>query len=73
MDSVFDEDVNNTLSIQPDHISGRGLSDNIVGLAAVVSLPFILDQLKIRLKSNLVLMGTARSLGPGNLEGIRFF
>ncbi len=73
MDSVFDEEVNNTLSIQPDHISGRGLSDNIVGLAAVVSLPFILDQLKIRLKSNLVLMGTARSLGPGNLEGIRFF
>ncbi len=73
MDSVFDEEVNNTLSIQPDHITGRGLSDNIVGLATLISLPFILDQLKIRLKSNLIIMGTARSLGPGNLEGIRFF
>ncbi len=73
MDSVFDEEVNNTISVQPESISGRGLSDNIVGLAAITSLPFILEQLKIRLKSNLILMGTARSLGPGDLEGIRFF
>ncbi len=73
MDSVFDEEVNNTISVQPEYISGRGLSDNIIGLAAITSLPFILDQLKIRLKSNLIFMGTARSLGQGNLEGIRFF
>ncbi len=73
MDSVFDEEVNNTISVQPEYISGRGLSDNIIGLAAITSLPFILDQLKIRLNSNLIFMGTARSLGQGNLEGIRFF
>ncbi len=73
MDSVFDEEINNTISVQPGYISGRGLSDNIIGLAAITSLPFILDQLKIRLNSNLVFMGTARSLGQGNLEGIRFF
>ncbi len=73
LDSVFEEEENNTLSIQPDYILGRGLSDNIVSLAAIISLPFILDQLKIQLKSNLVIMGTSRSLGPGDLEGIRFF
>ncbi len=73
MDSVFDEEVNNTISVQPEYISGRGLSDNIIGLAAITSLPFILDQLKMRLNSNLIFMGTARSLGQGNLEGIRFF
>ncbi len=73
MDSDFDEEVNNTIAIQPEYISGRGLSDNIIGLAAITSLPFILDQLKIRLKSNLIFMGTARSLGAGNLGGIRFF
>ena len=34
---------------------------------------FLLEQLGIRLESNLILMGSAQSLGRSNIEGIRFF
>jgi di/tripeptidase len=39
----------------------------------MTSLPVILEYLDIKLESNLVLMGSARSLGRGDIEGLRFF
>ena len=62
-----------TITVRENAVIGPGVADNGVGLAAIVSLPQILAELDIELESNLVLMGSSRSLGRGNIEGIRFF
>ncbi len=73
MDTVFEEAEDHTVLIQPGSVTGRGVGDNSMGVAAVASLPIILEQLGITLKSNVILMGSSRSLGRGDIEGIRFF
>ncbi len=73
MDTAFPESVDHTMTIQPGYLLGVGVGDDSLGLAAVASLPHILGALGITLDSNLILMGSARSLGKGNIEGIRFF
>lgn len=73
MDTVFPDTVDHTVTIQPDYVAGVGVGDDSLGLAVVGTLPVILERLNIRLESNLILMGSARSLGKGNIEGIRFF
>ncbi len=73
MDTVFPDTVDHTVLIQPGSVTGPGVGDNSIGVAAVASLPIILEQLGIQLKSNVILMGSARSLGRGDIEGVRFF
>ncbi len=73
LDSDYEEKIDHSISIQPNSVVGPGVADNALGLAVIASLPYILEKLKIELNSNLILMGSARSLGAGNLEGIRFF
>lgn len=73
MDTVFPEKVDHTVAIQPDIVTGPGVADNGVGLAALVTLPLILKKLNLQFNSNIILIGTSRSLGKGDLEGLRFF
>jgi len=73
LDTLFDETVDHTITVQPDRVLGPGVGDNAVGLSVLATLPLILDSLKIKLRSNLIFMGCARSLERGNLQGIRFF
>jgi len=73
LDSEYDEKIDHSISIQPNSVAGPGVADNALGLAVIASLPYILEKLNIELNLNLILMGSARSLGAGNLEGIRFF
>ena len=73
LDTNFDTSIDHTVSMEKDYVTGPGVGDNGLGLGAVVSLPAILDHLELRLKSNLVLMGSSRSLGRGDIEGLRFF
>ena len=73
MDTLFDEKTPHSCGIQPNYVTAPGISDNALGLAAVVSLPDILAALNIELESNLILLGSSRSLGRGNIEGLRFF
>ena len=72
-DTVHSQKVDHTITVEPNSISGAGVADNSLGLAVVASLPVILEKLDITLDKNLVLMGATRSLGRGNLEGLRFF
>ena len=72
-DTVFSDKVDHTIMIGADRATGPGVGDNSLGLAILASLPTILERLELRLKCNLLLMGTSRSLGRGNLEGLRFF
>lgn len=72
-DTVFSEKTDHTLEVQPDIITGAGVADNSLGLAVLATIPTILERLDIELQHNLILMGATRSLGRGNLEGLRFF
>lgn len=72
-DTVFDKRRDHTIQVTPDRVTGPGVADNSLGVACLATLPHILDNLALRLRNNLVLMGPTRSLGRGNLEGLRFF
>ena len=72
-DTLYSEKIDHTLTIQPNSVIGPGVGDNSLGVAVILTLPFILEQLNITLDSNLILLGASRSLGRGDLEGLRFF
>ncbi|HMP76613.1 MAG TPA: peptidase [Kiritimatiellia bacterium] len=72
-DSVFDESIDHAITVQPDSISGVGIAENALALAALATLPALLDHLKIKLRANLIFLAAGRSLGRGNLEGLRHF
>ena len=73
LDTPFDRSIDHTVSLSPNTIAGAGVGDDSVGLAALVSLPLLLRQLGLTLKSDLILMASVRSLGRGDIEGLRFF
>jgi tripeptide aminopeptidase len=73
LDKIWSKSENHTVKVSDHSFSGCGIADNSLGVALLASLPMILDALKIKLDSNLILLGTTRSLGPGNLGGMRFF
>ena len=62
-DSVFSADTPHVLNVGPDSITGPGIADNAIGLAAVVGLPRLLEHLGVRLKDDLLLLANVRSLG----------
>lgn len=72
-DTVHPIETDHTLSVHPDLVTGPGVADNSLGLAVLASLPDVLQVLDIKLKSNLILLGTTQSLGRGNIGGMRFF
>jgi len=72
-DTPFPTTADHTIRVEAQKVYGAGVADNSLGCAIIASLPNILDHLGIKLKNNLILMGATRSLGRGNLGGIRFF
>ncbi len=58
---------------QLTRVVGPGVADNSLGIAILASLPTLLERMDLRFASNIILMGASRSLGRGNLEGLRFF
>ncbi len=73
IDTIWDETVDHTVTATGEYLTAPGLADNSLGAGVVASLPFLLERLEVSLQSNLILLGTTRSLGEGNLEGLRFF
>ncbi|MEX1063573.1 MAG: M28 family peptidase, partial [Balneolaceae bacterium] len=72
-DTVFPFGVDHTMQVSTDVVTGPGVADNSLGSALLTSLPYILEKLGIRLRHNLVLLAGVKSLGRGDLQGIRFF
>lgn len=72
-DSVFSSEVRHEIQVGTNFMTGPGIADNALGLAAMISLPRILDELGIRLNDDLILAANVRSLGRANLEGARGF
>ncbi|WP_269523370.1 peptidase [Coraliomargarita parva] len=72
-DTVFSAKVDHAMSVGPNSIKGPGIGDNSLGLAAIVTLPEVIRRLGIQFDDNLIIMGCSKSLGHGNLGGMRFF
>jgi tripeptide aminopeptidase len=72
-DTIFSSKTDHTMQVSSDSITGPGVADNSLGLAALVTLPYLLEELEIELNNDLVLLAGVKSLGRGNLEGIIFF
>lgn len=72
-DTIFSRKTDHTVSVHSDSVVGPGVADNGLGLATMASLPTLLEMLGIRFRSDVILLGGVRSLGRGNLEGLRFF
>ncbi len=73
LDTIFPDTDDHTITLSAEEVTGTAVADNSLGIAAMASLPHLLRRLDIRLQSNLILMGAARTLGRGNLAGLRFF
>lgn len=73
LDTLYPETMDHSVRIDTRTIQGAGIADNSLGVAVLASLPTLLEKLNLRLKSNLIFMGASRSLGRGNLQGLRFF
>jgi acetylornithine deacetylase/succinyl-diaminopimelate desuccinylase-like protein len=72
-DRIWDPSIDHTISVSSDSLTGPGIADNALGVAALTILPFLLKSLNIGFNSNLVLLGASRSMGRGDLQGLRFF
>jgi tripeptide aminopeptidase len=73
IDTPFSASINHTLSVDATQVTGPGVADNSLGIAALATLPTLLEGTGLQFHSDLILMGTTRSLGHGNLGGLRFF
>lgn len=62
-----------TINIGPDEITGAGLADNTIGLAALAAIPEMLEKLKITPEANIILLAHTKSQNSHDLAGLRFF
>lgn len=72
-DTLVRDAKDQTIEARSDKLIGPFVGDNCIALAALTTLPMLLERLGIRLQSNVVLLATTRSLERGNLEGLRHF
>ncbi|WFB35013.1 peptidase dimerization domain-containing protein [Kiritimatiellota bacterium B12222] len=72
LDTVFDASSSHALSLGNERIQGIGIGDNSLGAAVLASLPYLIRTLDLKPHVNLWFLGVSRSLGRGNLGGIRF-
>ena len=72
-DCVFSPEVRHEIQVGSDSMTGPGIADNALGLAAMISLPRLLKELGIELRDNLILVANCKSLGRANLEGAHGF
>jgi len=73
VDKIWPERDDHTVSVGVGEMSGRGIADNALGVAVLASFPLVLEALGIELESDLILLGTTKSFGRGDLGGMRFF
>ena len=73
LDTIFPANQSHEVTVEADRVIGAGVGDNALGAAIVSLMPTVLEQLHIELESDLILLGSTRSLGRGNHAGIHFF
>jgi tripeptide aminopeptidase len=73
LDTVFPSTQSHQVQVEAERVLGPGVGDNALGAAVVSLMPAVLEHLGIELGSDLMLLGSTRSLGRGNQSGVRFF
>lgn len=73
IDNQPDMNVDNVLSITKDKVIGRGVPEDTMALATMITLPDIINRLKLKFESNIILLAYSRYHDRGDLEGIRYF
>jgi acetylornithine deacetylase/succinyl-diaminopimelate desuccinylase-like protein len=73
IDKIWPESEDHTVSVGVGSMKGKGIADNSLGVAVLATLPLLLERLGLEFESNLILLGTSRSFGRGDLGGLRFF
>lgn len=71
LDTFYNREIMYDYTIQKDAITGPGLLDNSLGVAVLLSMPYIFRHLGLTFESDVVLAGTIHSIGKGNLRGVR--
>ncbi len=72
-DTFVPSNVPYSMQVDKDVIVGPFVGDNSPALGVLATLPFIMEKLNIKLKSNVMIVAAANNLGSGNLSGIRYF
>jgi acetylornithine deacetylase/succinyl-diaminopimelate desuccinylase-like protein len=72
-DRVWNASIDHAITVSSRTLTGPGIADNALGVAALTTLPSLLNALDIQLDSNIILLGASRSMGRGDLAGLRFF
>lgn len=70
IDTVFPRDTALEVRRDPDKGYGPGLGDNSLGVAAVILVPLMIEELGLQLPTDLLLTGNVGEEGLGNLRGI---
>ncbi|MBN1590565.1 MAG: hypothetical protein JW888_13710 [Pirellulales bacterium] len=73
LDTIVPSQEAHEVRVEADRIIAPAVGDNALGAAIISLMPAVLEHLGIRLRSDLLLVGSTQSLGRGNHEGIRFF
>jgi tripeptide aminopeptidase len=60
-----------TIEIREDRVIGPFVGDNSIALAALATLPVLLDRLGLQLQNTLHFLAATRAVGRGNLAGLR--
>lgn len=73
MDNQFDENADQNVSISENKVFGVGVVEDNLALAALCTLPDILERSGITLNSSLSLLASTRSHGRGDFGGIKHY
>lgn len=73
LDTVHKEKIDHTVRMETDTVIGAGIVDNSLGVAMLMSLPYILEDMGLEFDSNIILLFAGSSLGASDLKGTRFF
>jgi acetylornithine deacetylase/succinyl-diaminopimelate desuccinylase-like protein len=71
LDTVFPEGTAVRVTRTGTRLAGPGIGDDCRGLAVLLAVARALEQARVSLAGDLVLVGTVGEEGPGNLRGVR--
>lgn len=72
LDTVFPEGTNVSVKRRGVRLMAPGISDNACGIASMIALARVLDEVSFKSTGTIYFVGTVGEEGEGNLRGVRF-
>ncbi len=73
LDTPAAGDLDHTVSLAPESAHGVAVADNALGVAALASLPAVLEELDVQPPGQIAVLASTGGLGDGDIRGLRFF